>query len=53
MMLFHVSLTVVLEMVEDLRARFAAGAAAASPLGKADVPHRKHKTGKPFLSLSR
>lgn len=40
-------------MVEVRRARFAAGAAAATPSGKAEVPHLKHKTGAPFLSLSR
>lgn len=34
-------------------ARFAAGAAAATPGGRADVPHLKHKTGSPFLSFNR
>jgi len=39
--------------VEDRRARLAAGAAAASPGGNAEVPHLKHKTGSPFLSRKR
>jgi hypothetical protein len=50
-MLFHAS--GVAALVEDLRARFVAGTAAARFPGNAEVPHRKHKTGAPFLSLSR
>jgi hypothetical protein len=39
--------------VVDRRARLAAGAAAASPAGNAEVPHLKHNTGPPFLSRKR
>ena len=37
----------------ELRARFAAGAVAARLLGRADMPHWKHKIGSPFLSRRR
>jgi len=50
-MFFHAS--GVATLVEDLRARFVAGTAAARLPGSAEVPHRKHRTGVPFLSLSR
>lgn len=49
-MLFPVSGVGVLAV--DLRARLVAGAAAARPGGRAEVPHRKHRTGAPFLSFS-
>ena len=38
---------------DDLRARLAAGAAAATDSGIEDVPHRKHSTGAPFRSRRR